>query len=588
MKIALAQLNPVIGNFAYNRDRVAERIRQAEQADCDLIIFPELTLCGYPPQDLLERPAFLRAHDETLEELVHSVGEIGVIVGVPEQRQEHSQANYQGKGKPLYNSAILLQQGRVLHLVRKQLLPTYDVFDESRYFEPGPPSLPFSFHGLRLGLTICEDIWPGQYPVDPVASLVQGHDGLDLLINISASPYHHGKLVERNQLLTALCQENSQPLLYVNQVGGQDSLVFDGHSMALNSRGELYAAASGFQEEMVIVDSEELVRDLTGNILPLMPGVVGANPCVRPCIPGRHRGLPLQHVSKTERTEKTLPRDSIAQVDKALILGLRDYLHKTGFQQAVIGLSGGIDSAVTAVLAASALSPENVLCVALPSPYTAQMSIDDAAELAGNLGCDFELLPIAPAMGAYSAMLAPLFVGREEDVTEQNLQARIRGNLLMALSNKFGSLLLTTGNKSEMAVGYCTLYGDMSGGLAVLADVPKVMVYELARWMNRAGEVIPERIIIRPPSAELKPDQADQDDLPPYEVLDPILSAYLEEHLSIEDIVARGFSQTTVVDIIRRIRINEHKRKQAPLGLKVTSKAFGYGRRYPIVHGFVG
>ncbi len=447
----------------------------------------------------------------------------------------------------------------MLHRVRKQLLPTYDVFDESRYFEPGPASLPFSFHGLRLGLTICEDIWPGQYPVDPVASLVQGHDGhngLDLLINISASPYHHGKLVERNQLLTALCRENSLPLLYVNQVGGQDSLIFDGHSMALNSRGELCAAASGFQEEMVVVALEDLV---------IMPSAVGANPCVRPC---------------------TLPQDSIAQVDKALVLGLRDYLHKTGFHQAVIGLSGGIDSAVTAVLAAAALGPENVLCVALPSPYTAEMSIDDAAELASNLGCDFELLPIAPAMDAYSAMLVPLFTGREEDVTEQNLQARIRGNLLMALSNKFGSLLLTTGNKSEMAVGYCTLYGDMSGGLAVLADVPKVMVYELARWMNRAGEVIPERIITRPPSAELKPDQADQDDLPPYEVLDPILSAYLEEHLSIEEIVARGFAQATVEDIIRRIRINEHKRKQAPLGLKVTSKAFGYGRRYPIVHGF--
>ncbi|MCI5123794.1 MAG: NAD(+) synthase, partial [Candidatus Electrothrix sp. AR5] len=366
--------------------------------------------------------------------------------------------------------------------------------------------------------------------------------------------------------------------------------IFDGHSLALNSRGELYAAASGFQEEMVVVDSEELGRDLTGNILPLMPDAVGANPCVRPCIPGRHRDLPLQHIPKPEKTlpQDSIPQDSIAQVDKALVLGLRDYLHKTGFQQAVIGLSGGIDSAVTAVLAAAALGPENVLCVALPSPYTAQMSIDDAAELASNLGCNFELLPIAPAMEAYTTMLAPLFVGREEDVTEQNLQARIRGNLLMALSNKFGSLLLTTGNKSEMAVGYCTLYGDMSGGLAVLADVPKVMVYELARWMNRAGEVIPERIITRPPSAELKPDQADQDDLPPYEVLDPILSAYLEEHLSIEEIAARGFEQAIVEDIVRRIRINEHKRKQAPLGLKVTSKAFGYGRRYPIVHGFVG
>ncbi len=583
MRVALAQINPIIGKFAANRDRVVEQIRQAEEANCDLVIFPELTLCGYPPQDLLERPSFLQAHDEVLEELVHSVGEIGVILGVPEQRQ----GQYQGKGKPLYNSALLLHQGRVVHRVRKQLLPTYDVFDESRYFEPGPPSLPFSFQGLRLGLTICEDIWPSQYPHDPVASLLQDHDGLDCLINISASPYHHGKLAERNQLLSAFCRENKLPLLYVNQVGGQDSLVFDGHSMALDRQGELFASASGFQEEMVVVELAELARNLTKNVLSLMPDGVGANPCVRPCIPGRHRGLPLQHIPKTGRTEKTLPLDSIAQVDKALVLGLRDYLHKTGFQRAVIGLSGGIDSAVTAVLATLALGSENVLCVALPSPYTAQMSIDDAAELADNLGCGFELLPIAPAMEAYSTMLAPLFAGTEEDVTEQNLQARIRGNLLMALSNKFGSLLLTTGNKSEMAVGYCTLYGDMSGGLAVLADLPKIMVYELARWLNRAGEVIPERIITRPPSAELKPDQADQDDLPPYEVLDPILSAYLEEHLSVEEIVARGYEQAVVEDIIRRIRINEHKRKQAPLGLKVTSKAFGYGRRYPIVHGFM-
>jgi NAD+ synthase (glutamine-hydrolysing) len=564
MKIALAQINPIIGDFVCNRGRVAEQIRQAEQADCDLIIFPELTLCGYPPQDLLERPAFLRAHDEVLEELIAftgNIGDIGVIVGVPEQRQGQHQGLYkgQGQGKPLYNSAIFIHQGRVVHRVRKQLLPTYDVFDESRYFEPGPPSLPFSFQGLRFGLTICEDIWPSQYPLNPVASLVQsddGHNGLDLLINISASPYHHGKLAERNLLLTTLCREKNLPLLYVNQVGGQDSLVFDGHSLALNSRGELCAAASGFQEEMVVVELEDLEN--SGE----------------------------QKTEQAGEKEKALPQDSVAQVEKALVLGLRDYLHKIGFQQAVIGLSGGIDSAVTAVLAVSALGPDNVLCVALPSPYTAQMSIDDAGELAKNLGCGFELLPIAPAMDAYRTMLAPLFAGRDEDVTEQNLQARIRGNLLMALSNKFGSLLLTTGNKSEMAVGYCTLYGDMSGGLAVLADVPKVMVYELARWMNRAGEVIPERIITRPPSAELKPDQADQDDLPPYEVLDPILSAYLEEHLSIEEIVARGFAQATVEDIIRRIRMNEHKRKQAPLGLKVTSKAFGYGRRYPIVHGF--
>ncbi|MCI5132722.1 MAG: NAD+ synthase, partial [Candidatus Electrothrix sp. EH2] len=317
MKTALAQCNPIVGNFSYNRNQIVERIRQAEKAACDLIIFPELTLCGYPPQDLLERPAFLRVHDRALEELIASAGEIGVILGVPEQRR--------GKGKQLYNSAILVAQGKVVHRVRKQLLPAYDVFDESRYFEPGPPSPPFSFQGLRIGLTVCEDIWPSQYPHDPVASFVQGHDRPDILINISASPYHHGKLSERNQLLTALCRENQLPLLYVNQVGGQDSLIFDGHSMALNNQGELYAAALGFAEDLLVLDTEELAGNVTNNVLPVMPDEVGANPCIRPCIPGRHRGLPLQ---------QTLPEDSIAQMEKALVLGIRDYLHKTGFQQA--------------------------------------------------------------------------------------------------------------------------------------------------------------------------------------------------------------------------------------------------------------
>ncbi|XOF34019.1 MAG: NAD+ synthase [Candidatus Electrothrix sp. YB6] len=540
MKIALGQTNPIIGNFAYNLRLLTERIREAEQARCDLIIFPELALCGYPPQDLLERRDFLQAHDQALDRLVASVGEIGVIIGAVEQRT--------GPGKPLYNSALLIYRGRVIRRVRKQLLPTYDVFDESRYFEPGNPSHPFTFKGLKLGLSVCEDIWhDARYSHDPVAALFRDGTGPDILINISASPYHHGKVGGRNCLFASLCRQHNLPLLYVNQVGGQDSLIFDGHSMAVNQQGEVSAAAAGFREELLVVEIDALGG---------------------------------------ETAACAAPEDSIVQIQAALTLGLRDYLHKTGFSRAVVGLSGGIDSAVTAVLAARALGPENVLCVALPSPYTAQMSIDDARSLAENLGCGFEVLPIAVAMEAYQETVAPLFAGKKEGVTEQNIQARIRGNLLMALSNKFGSLLLTTGNKSEMAVGYCTLYGDMSGGLAVLADVPKIMVYELAHWMNRAGEVIPERIITRPPSAELKPDQADQDDLPPYEVLDPILAAYLEEHLGIDEIVARGFRRAVVEDIVRRIRINEHKRKQAPLGLKVTTKAFGYGRRYPIVHGF--
>ncbi len=537
MKIALAQINPVIGDFSSNLSLVISRIREAEQLGCALVVFPELTLCGYPPQDLLERPAFVRAHDLALEELVKEVDETAVVLGVLERRK--------GPGKPLYNSAVLIHKGRVVHRARKQLLPTYDVFDESRYFEPGGYSMPVPFKGMYFGLSVCEDIWhdPLQYAVDPVAGMVKENTSLDILINISASPYHHGKLGERRQVFTELCRKNNLPLLYVNQVGAQDSLVFDGHSLALNSRGDVVAAAAGFVEDLVIVDIDKPAAG-------------------------------------------TWPEDSIVQVENALVLGIRDYLHKTGFSRGVIGLSGGIDSAVTAVLAVRALGPENVRCVALPSPYTAQMSIDDAKQLTQNLGCGFDLIPIAEAMDAYKGMLAPLFTGLAEDVTEQNIQARIRGNVLMALSNKFGAMLLTTGNKSEMAVGYCTLYGDMSGGLAVLADVPKVMVYELAHWMNTDLEVIPDRIITRPPSAELKPDQCDQDDLPPYEVLDPILAAYLEEHLGVDDIVEQGYERRVVRDVIRRVVLNEHKRKQAPIGLKVTTKAFGYGRRYPIVQRF--
>lgn len=539
MKTALIQTNPIIGHFDHNLALLLDRLRQAEQQGCELVIFPELALCGYPPQDLLERRDFLQAHDHALDRLIAAVGETAVAVGAVERRS--------GPGKPLHNSVVLIHQGKVIQRVRKQLLPTYDVFDESRYFEPGCPSLPFLFKGLHLGLTVCEDIWPGPYSRDPVADMLRDGARADILINISASPYHHGKLGERRRLFAALCQRHKLPLLYVNQVGGQDSLIFDGHSAAVNNQGTVCAVAAGFCEDMLSIDTADLQQD----------GTV--------CAP---------------------PEDSIAQVEAALIVGLRDYLRKTGFSKVVIGLSGGIDSAVTAVLAALALGPENVLCVALPSPYTARMSIDDANILSRNLGCGFEIIPIAGAMEAYKKALAPLFADLPEDLTEQNIQARIRGNLLMSLSNKFGRLLLSTGNKSEMAVGYCTLYGDMSGGLAVLADVPKVMVYELARWMNKNGEVIPERILVRPPTAELKPNQTDQDDLPPYEVLDPVLSAYLEEQRSVDEIAARGFDRATVRGIIRRIHLSEHKRKQAPLGLKVTTKAFGYGRRYPVVQEF--
>lgn len=541
MKIALIQTNPVIGDFARNSAAVFRWTEKAGKAGCRLAVFPELTLCGYPPQDLLERPDFLAAHERHLHSLIEKITDIGIIIGTMEQRS--------GNGKPLYNSALLIDGGKVTARARKQLLPTYDVFDETRYFEPGGDSVVTALDGVKLGLTVCEDIWfEGKgYTINPVRNMLDAGGGKpDILVNISASPYHHGKITQRKSVFSTLCRRYNLPLLYVNQVGGQDSLIFDGHSMAFDRSGTITAAAPGFKETMILVDNTAWQVD----------------------------------------REILLPEDSTGTILEALTLGVHDYLRKSGFKTALIGLSGGIDSAVTVAVACRALGPKNVLAVSLPSPYTSQASIDDAKALADNLGCGFELISIAGPMEAYRQTLSPFFLGLAENVTEQNIQARIRGNLLMALSNKFGHLLLSTGNKSEMAVGYCTLYGDMSGGLAVLSDVPKHMVYALARWVNRDSEVIPERIIIRPPTAELKPDQLDQDDLPPYDILDPILQAYLEEHASIEDICRRGFKRKIVTDIVRRIWNNEYKRRQAPTGLKVTTKAFGQGRRFPIVQNF--
>jgi NAD+ synthetase len=538
MKIALVQTNPIIGDFAGNSAKILAWTRQAREKGCRLAVFPELSLCGYPPQDLLERTDFIAAHERALTELLAGIRGIGVVLGVIEKRS--------GSGKPLYNTALLADDGREIARARKRLLPTYDVFDETRYFEPGARSVVAPFGGLRLGLTVCEDIWfeEERYGVEPVAEMRA--DGPDCLLNISASPYYHGKLAERQEVFGALCRRHRLPLLYVNQVGGQDSLLFDGHSLVLTPDGTVGGSAPGFVEHLLVVET------------------------------------------KTWQAEGTEPRplDTTATVLAALTMGVRDYLHKSGFKTAVIGVSGGIDSAVTAAIACLALGPENVLAVALPSPYTSEASVKDARKLAANLGCAFQVVPITRAMEAYRETLAPLFAGLAEDVTEQNIQARIRGNILMALSNKFGHLLLSTGNKSELAVGYCTLYGDMSGGLSVLADVPKQMVYALAREINREGEIIPARSISRPPTAELKPGQFDQDDLPPYEILDPILQAYLEEHLSVAEIAARSFDRAVVADLVRRITVNEYKRRQAPLGLKVTTKAFGHGRRYPLVQKF--
>ncbi len=548
MKIALVQINPVIGDFDYNCRKIKSWSEKAKDRGCELVIFPELTISGYPPQDLLERASFIEAHDAAVAQLLSDLPDLDVMFGCFEKREGLN-------GKKLYNSAVVARNGRIIFRARKQLLPAYDVFDETRYFEPGPISEIYQLKGLNFGVTVCEDVWSDQVmeyhtePVDQLFALAAAKgQSIDAIINISASPFQRNKEEIRKSIFKKIIGRCSVPFLYCNQVGGQDSLLFDGRSLIMDKTGSVVAQALGFQEDMIIVDSRTWQGDLHGTL----------------------------QVSEQEA------------VYQGLVMGVADYVRKCHFSSVVLGLSGGIDSALTAAIAVDALGPENVLGVALPSPYSSDDSMEDAKKLAENLGCRFEVLPISELFACFRQSLEPLFAGREEDLTEQNLQARIRGNLLMALSNKFGHLLLTTGNKSEMAVGYCTLYGDMSGGLAVISDVPKQLVYQLARYVNRSKEVIPARIISKAPSAELKPDQTDQDDLPAYEVLDQVLELHLEEGEGWSEIVARGFEEQLVKDILRRIRLNEYKRKQAPMGLKVTSKAFGFGRRYPNVQNFQG
>lgn len=565
MKIALSQTNPVIGDFPGNIARMCHWIDKAKRAGCQLIIFPELAVSGYPPQDLLNRPTFIDDQSRHFASLRRKISGITVLCGLVTRHSNEA------CGKLLHNSAVLFNDSQY-QVAYKRLLPTYDIFDERRYFEPGHASTSITWQGLRLGITICEDIFnyaglrdqannyhllAGEsshpYAVDPVSELLHDQAGRpDILINIAASPFSLGKFAARLNFFQQLCQKTTLPLLYVNQVGGQDSVLFDGQSLALDSAGRLQARAARFQEDMQIVDTSRLYDHDPGRL---------------------QKDGRIQEINHTENdTEATFA---------ALVAGTRDYVQKCGFKSAVLGLSGGIDSALTAAIASRALGPENVLGVALPSPFTAQESIDDARQLTANLGIAFEIIPINDLYEAELQLLSPLFGNLPHDTTEQNIQARIRGNLLMALANKFGHLLLSTGNKSELAVGYCTLYGDMSGGLAVISDVPKMLVYDLCRYLNSTGTVIPARTISRAPTAELAPDQRDDDDLPPYEILDPILAAYLEDNKSIAEIVGMGFAEDIVIDVVHRLTINEHKRKQAPMGLRVTSKAFGFGRRYP-------
>lgn len=550
MKIALVQINPVIGDFGRNCANIIHWAGKAAERGCDLVIFPELVVTGYPPQDLLERSSFLAAHDEAVAGLLRQLpAGIDTMFGCLERRSAGE------RGKPLFNSLAVARGGRIIFRARKRLLPSYDVFDETRYFEPGEPADFYRLGGLSFGVTICEDVWSEEmnlYEVDPVADLWRQAQArgvtLSGIINISASPFQRNKEMIRRGIFAKISGTYQLPFFYCNQVGGQDSLLFDGRSVVMDGRGAVVGQARGFREDMIVVDTETWRGDINEEV-----------------------EVPEQ-----------------AAVYRGLVMGVTDYVRKCGFSSVVLGLSGGIDSALTAAIAVEALGPENVLGVALPSPYSSPDSLEDAERLAANLGCRFEVIAITELFDTFRRNLAGLFAGRSEDLTEQNLQARIRGNLLMALSNKFGHLLLTTGNKSEMAVGYCTLYGDMSGGLAVISDVPKQLVYQLAAYVNRDREIIPARIIGKAPTAELKPNQTDQDDLPPYEMLDRILELHLEQGQGVAEIVAQGFAEPIVRDILRRIRLNEYKRKQAPMGLKVTTKAFGYGRRYPNVQNFQG
>lgn len=542
MKIALAQVNPIIGDFKHNSEKIRYFAEKAKTLSCDLVVFSELVISGYPPRDLLEKNDFVEANLACLKRLIDSIPGIGVICGYAEKNPA-DQAN------PLFNSAVLFEDGKILHRAHKRLLPAYDVFDERRYFEPGSECRSFPYKGHRIGLTICEDTWNDKdmfrkriYATDPVDLIVK--DGADLIINIAASPFHVGKREFRWHMLGSIAHKYGIPLVFANQVGGNDGIIFDGIGAAFDPNGNRVASGRDFEEDLVVVN-----------------------------IRGKESFEGEIHEVAGSYTESIL---------KALILGTRDYMTKCGFSKGLVGLSGGLDSALTAAIAVKALGRENVLGVFMPSRYTSHENYEDTEQLARNLGIEYSQIPIDSMFKEFLKFISPSFDENEPGVTEQNIQARIRGTILMAISNQRGHLLLSTGNKSELAVGYCTLYGDLTGGLAVISDVPKTVVYDLARFINADKEYIPNRIIEKPASAELKPGQTDQDDLPPYELLDPILKGYIEDLRAADELVKMGFDRHVVEDVIARVDRNEYKRHQAAPGIRVTSKAFGYGRRYPI------
>ncbi|MEH1867485.1 MAG: NAD+ synthase [Nostoc sp.] len=554
MKIAIAQINPTIGDLLLNAQKILEAAQRAASSGARLLLTPELSLCGYPPRDLLLNPSFVEAMSITLQNLAQDLPpNLAVLVGTVEPNPN---AHISG-GKTLFNSMALLENGQVKQVFHKRLLPTYDVFDERRYFEPGLQANYFTLDNIDIGVTICEDLWNDEefwgkrsYAVNPIADLAIL--GVDLIVNLSASPYTVGKQQFRETMLSHSAVRFQQPIIYANQVGGNDDLIFDGCSFALNRQGEIMSRARGFDTDLMVVEFDEVESDLLlGSVAPV-------------------------YESEDE------------EIWQALVLGVRDYARKCRFSKVALGLSGGIDSAIVAAIATAALGKENVLGVLMPSPYSSEHSISDALALAENLGIKTNLLPIGELMQGFDQTLGDLFAGTEFGLAEENIQSRIRGNLLMAIANKFGYLLLSTGNKSEMAVGYCTLYGDMNGGLAVIADVPKTRVYSLCHWLNRNNEIIPQNVLTKAPSAELKPGQVDQDSLPPYEILDDILQRLVHNHQSAVQIVAAGHDAVIVDRVIQMVARAEFKRRQAPPGLKITDRAFGTGWRMPIASNWVG
>ena len=567
IRLALCQANLTVGDLGANAERIVRDVRAARERWADLVLFPELALTGYPPEDLLLKPGFLREAGDAARALAAEVTGIVAVVGAP------AGGAAEAGGTGLHNAALVLAERRIAAVYHKHHLPNYAVFDERRYFTPGARALVIEVRGWRIGLTICEDIWTAGGPADWSAASGRA----DLLANLSASPYHRAKGLERERLFAARCRRNRCALAFCNAVGGQDELVFDGHSLVIGPDGAVIARGAQFEEELLLVDLERPVGGSSGTApAQAEDGAVATVSLSAPAAAGPRPALPPRTAPEALAPE--------AETYRALVLGTADYVRKNRFRGAVLGLSGGIDSALTLAIAADAIGPEAVTAVSMPSRYTAAENRDDAAELARRLGVRLIELPIEDLAAAYSAALAEPFAGREPDVAEENLQARIRGNLVMALSNKLGWLVLTTGNKSEMSVGYATLYGDMAGGFAVLKDVLKTWVYRLAAWRNRDGEVIPQRIIDKPPTAELRAGQLDSDSLPPYDLLDPILEAYVEQDRGPAEIEAAGFDRETVERVVQLVDRAEYKRRQAPPGVRISTRAFGKDRRLPITN----